>query len=422
MKVAEIKNARPFATRNDKSLGIQTYGEGNDFPQRVQKIVGASGTGKSCVDVYKAFITGHGINDHILGDMVVNSERQTVNKVIRAAADDLAMFNGFALHVNYNAAYEIVELRHVPFEHLRFEKADDKTGEFRRVAAHPDWAREFEGIRKFKKTDIIFYDLFDPTPATILSQVNVAGGWGNYNGQIYYYSGSGGYTYPSPIFEPELTDMRSEEALSNVVNRNVANNFLTAGAIVDKNNSDQSEEEAQATQESIEQFQGDSKACSLMYMQVTSDDEVPEVLSFRGVNYDKEFTATQSYVPDRIGRVFNQPPILRAVDVGASFGADLMVNAYNYYNAKTSAERDILRDVFAEIMHYWWQELAGNDFSIRPLSFSSGDSLLARIGSENLVKVYEIMKDATTGNEQRRAILSIGYGLTDDEINALLPL
>lgn len=408
-------------SRNDRSLGIQTYGESNDFPQRVMKIVGASGTGKSCVEVYKKFIRGGGMNDENLGRKKVNRDAQTLTEVVKLAASDYAMFGGFALHVNYNADYRITELQHVPFEHLRFEKTDEHTATPQRLAEHADWGREFTQIRKFKKEDIVFYNFFDPRPETVAAEVEIAGGWAHYRGQILYFSNAGNRTYPVPIFEPVLTDMRSEEAISNVVNRNVANNFLTAGAIIDKNNSDQSEEEMAATQQSIEQFQGDMKACSLMYMQVTSDAEKPEVVPLRGTNFDKEFSVTQSYVPDYIGRTFNQPPILRAVDVGASFGADLMRNAYNYYNTQTTDERDTLAECISKIFEHWYEDLETRDFTIRMLAFSAGRTLLARVGADNVSKIYDIVKDGQLSNQERREFLQIGYGLTEEELDKILP-
>lgn len=421
MKVAEIKNSRAFSIHNDRSLGIQSYGEGNDFPQRVQKIVGASGTGKSCQKVYADFVYGNGFNEEQAQKLVVNSAGQKLGEVLKSVANDYTMFNGFALHVNYNANFKIVEIRHVPFEHLRFEKVDSETGEFHRVAEHDDWGKEFEAVKKFRKQDIVFYNFYNPRPEVIEREVEEAGGWSFYTGQIFYYSGSGPFTYPVPIFEPVLTDMRSEEALGNVVNRNVANNLLSAGAIVDMNNTDQSEAGLAETQASIAQFQGDMKTGNIMYMQVSKEEEVPKFISFRGQNYDKEFSVTQSYVPDSIGRAFNQPPILRAQNVGANFGADLMVNAYNYYNTKTTGERDTLSECFETIMVHWCEPIPAIGYSIRPLSFSAGKSLLARLGKESVDKIYEIVKDSELGAEVKRSMLRIGYDLSDEELDALIP-
>jgi hypothetical protein len=48
---------------------------------------------------------------------------------------------------------------------------------------------------------------------------------------------------------------------------------------------------------------------------------------------------TREKVKNDIERSFNQPPILRAEDVGGNFGADALRNAYDYYNSVTEVER-----------------------------------------------------------------------------------
>lgn len=418
MKAIDIRSERPFRSSNSASLGVQTYGEHNDFPQRVDRIVNASCTGRSCLKIFADFIFGQGFDAAYLNKLVVNDRGQALVEVLRAIVDDYAKYNGFAVHVNYDGHYRIVEMRHVPFEHLRFEKVDQETRTFTRIAEHDDWAEEFTELRKFRKSDIVFYDLFDPRPEAIDAQVRAAGGWDAWRGQVLYFSGDGNRVYPTPIYEPELTDMRTEEAIANILGRNAANNMLTAGALVDINNRDQSEEEAEATKKTLREFQGDENASNILYLQVQSEDEVPRFISFSGENYDKAFTFTADTVPNNIGRIFNQPPILRAQDVGANFGADLMVNAYNYYNTRTGAERATVSRVLSMLFEHWYIPVEG-DFFIRPLAYVAGESVLARFGADVVTKIYDVMLGAGD-QEQKRAILTIGYGLSEAEATSLL--
>ena len=44
------------------------------------------------------------------------------------------------------------------------------------------------------------------------------------------------------------------------------------------------------------------------------------------------------------------PPILRGVDIGAGFGADLMTNAYSFMNSVTDNERRMIEVVFQDIL------------------------------------------------------------------------
>ena len=74
MKVAQIKSAPQFESRDWKQYGIQTYGDTNDFPQTVSEIVQASKTGNACLSIYNDFVYGHGFKDPGIYKLRVNKE------------------------------------------------------------------------------------------------------------------------------------------------------------------------------------------------------------------------------------------------------------------------------------------------------------------------------------------------------------
>ena len=169
MKATVLKRDERYKQWNERSLGIQAFGEENDYPQRVIEIVNASGTGGACVDVYSKFISGKGFADKNLYKLIVNDNRQTADYLLNQVSKDFS-YGCFAVHVNYNANYQIVEIQHVPWETVRFEKLNDE-GEFWKVATHPDWGKRQTELRKWKKTDIEFFDLYNPDPIEIERQV-----------------------------------------------------------------------------------------------------------------------------------------------------------------------------------------------------------------------------------------------------------
>lgn len=369
MKVKVLKKQRQYEVVNAKDLGIQAYSDGNDYPQDVYEIVNGSGTGKKCVNIYAKFIAGKGFKDLQLAEKVVNRKLQTTDLLSKLISQDYAMYGGFALHLNYNANFRISEIQYIPFENIRFEKLDDN-GHFNRVAEHEDWGKRKTKLKKFKKDDITFIDLFNPDPQFLAGRFELCGGVQNYNGQVLYFSNEGEKTYPTPIFSPVLTDMSTEEGLSNVSYRNTRNNFLPSGMIIDKRNVDESDEQENETERDLKEFQGDEKACKIMYVEVKSDEEKPEFVSFASNNYDKDFTETRKAVKSSIGEVFNQPPILRGEDVGGNFGADLVTNAYDYYNSVIESERLDIERTFTQIFKYWW-EPTNYSFEIKPLSYAN---------------------------------------------------
>lgn len=370
MKITLLRTEQNLSSFNDRSLRIQTYGEKNDYPQRIMEIVSQSGTGKSCMNIYSKFIAGRGFSSSTLSESILNKRKQTGNYLLNQLAGDFAKFGGFCLHVNYNMLCEVVSIHHVAFETVRFTQLDDN-GNFDKVAIHPDWGRRNIKLRKWSQSDIDYIDLFNPDPEVITAQTDKAGGWNSYKGQILYYSSAGEKVYPTPIFEPVLADMNTEEGISNIKNRNARNNFLPAGMIVDYDNSDESEQQKNETQTSLEEFQTDYNTGKLIYIQTQSPEHKPEFIPFKANNYDRDFEITEKTIVQNIGRSFFQPPILRAEDVGSNFGSELMKNAYNFYNSITENERQIVERVMKQVLSIWHDPSLNQeqDFTILPCRY-----------------------------------------------------
>ena len=424
MKASILKRDKRFDLRNDRGLGVQSYGEYNDYPQQLIEIVNASGTGKSCVNTYAKFISGKGFEDKDFYKKIVNRFGHTNDYICDQISKDFAAFGGFAIHVNYNANYKICEIQHIPFEQARFKALDPDSGFFDKIALHNDWGKRFLNLRKWKKDDIQFIDFFNSEEIKL--QIDAAGGWANYKGQILYYSNEGERVYPLPVFDAVLTDMNTEEGISNVSNRNARNNFLSAGMLINYSNTNKSAAEEKTEDEgqlesTIKGFQGDEKAGKIMYVELEDGDTKPEFVSFKGTNYDKEFNVTLASSQANIGKAFNQPPILRAENVGANFGADLMKNAYDYYNSVTENERLVIERAFTTIFKNWF-ELTDNNYSVIPLSYDVEMSLADRLGEKQLTEFMKLLNDSAITPDLKRSIAKTLFGLSEDEANSLIPI
>lgn len=418
MKVSALKTEKRYDSYSNRWLHIQAYGEANDIPQRLQEIVAASPTGKACVGLLAGFLSGRGFSSPALGALALNSKGDTADETLRKAAGDYALFGGFALHVNWNALGEVVSVCHVPFEWLRFEELDDKFA-FSRVALHPDWGRRFTRLRPFRAADVQWFDLFEPDPAAIARQVERDGGWGNYKGQVLYWSSAGDKVYPMPVYEAVVTDMSNEEGLSNITQRNVRHNFLPAGMVVDYDNTNNSEEQEDETKRELAEFQGDTKAGQLLYVTLRNGDKAPEFVPFAAKNFDKDFEKAEAKTPQIIGRAFLQPPVLRAEDVGGNFGQDTMKNAYNFYNAVTEGDRLVLSSVFGRVLSLFRGVPAGTDFSISPKVYQVSLSVAERLG-DRAADVSALVFDASKPEKAKRAVLETLYGLDKKEIDELM--
>lgn len=384
MRVHELKkkSSKRVDVHYLQTLGIQTYGEDNLYPQTFRNILAASSTGAECLDRFADFIEGNGFRDVPFSESVVNRKGDTADDIHALVCRDVAYYNGLALHVNYNIYGDIVELHHVPFENCRLVESDD-SGYVGKIAIHPDWSgQKTRGgkVIKVAKENIDYIDVFNPDKRVVAAQIEAAGGIEYYKGQVLWVSLSGKDIYPTGKGDRVVTEMSTDEGLANVKYRNVRNNFLPAAMIFTKKgtnitfdqdgNEIDSRDDDDSFSDSLLQLQGDTNCGKLMEVTLETDEDKPEVVSLNSQNYDKEFTVTDISVTERIYSAFGQEPwyCIRVGKVG--FSGDILEDAFEYYNSIVSKQQRLIERTFDRIFRYWY-EIANptNDFSVQPLKY-----------------------------------------------------
>jgi hypothetical protein len=117
----------------------------------------------------------------------------------------------------------------------------------------------------------------------------------------------------------------------------------------------------------IKKMQGDENTSKIWVVDVDADEEKPEFIDFTAKNFDKQYELTETSVQENIGKMFMIPPILRGVDVGAGFGSELVVQAYNFMNSVTSNERKMLEIAFRDLFTYYLVQFT--NYRILPLQY-----------------------------------------------------
>lgn len=384
MRVHELKkkSSKRVDVRYLQTLGIQTYGEDNLYPQTFRNILAASSTGAECLDRFADFIEGNGFRDVPFSESVVNRKGDTADDIHALVCRDVAYYNGLALHVNYNLYGDIVELHHVPFENCRLVESDDN-GYVGKIAIHPDWSgQKTRGGKAIKvaKENIDYIDVFNPDKRVVAAQIEAAGGIEYYKGQVLWVSLSGKDVYPTGKGDRVVTEMSTDEGLANVKYRNVRNNFLPAAMIFTKKgtnitfdqdgNEIDSMDDDDSFSDSLLQLQGDTNCGKLMEVTLETDEDKPEVVSLNSQNYDKEFTVTDTSVTERIYSAFGQEPwyCIRIGKVG--FSGDILEDAFEYYNSIVSKQQRLIERTFARVFRHFYAAVnASNDFSVEPLKY-----------------------------------------------------
>ena len=375
MKVSQVrKSGRRVETRYLSRLGIQSYGIDNLYPQDLMQITRASGTAELCLNRYAKFIEGFGFRNEVLSEVIINDEGETLDDMLHTIVLDLARFGGVAIHVNYNVLGEISSLHHVPFEDCRLaEKTED--GKVEEIITHIDWSGQttIKGAKvQVNESTLDRFHVFDPD--AVLEQIADAGGIDDYKGQILYV-GLNGKGYPIPIYDACVTDISTDEGMGNVKYRNARNNFLVSCMLIAKKGQPSIDTDGNARYEQmisdddLKQFQGDEKTGKILYVELENDEDKPEVVEFPSRNFDKEFTATEESVVERIYAQFHQE-LFYAIRMGKlGFSGTVMQDAYEYYAGEVTHEQRFIERVFGRLFDYWHEAMPSTDFSIAPLRY-----------------------------------------------------
>lgn len=366
MRIAKLpRPERALDLQYIKKLNIKSYDADNLYPQNVRNIVASSKTGSGCLDRYCDYLEGRGIASQVLAGFAVNLNGEKLADVHALVSKDLATFNGFALHVNYDIDGYIVDLHHVPFENVRLVEPDAE-GIIRQVALHPDWTETESrcGKRlKVSKDTVDYIDVFNPDPSVVLSQILEAGGPQFYNGQVLYYSREGHLQYPFATFHAVLTEMSTDEGISNVLNRNVRNNFLPAGAFVRMKGggapftgegvNEDSHADDDAYSDDLMALQGDMESVNIMDITVETKEDLPSFINMRGNNYDAEFTNTATETKDCIYAKFGQEGWLAIRNGKVGFSGTLIADVERDYAKRNLKAQKAITRAYLSILRHW---------------------------------------------------------------------
>ncbi|WP_121200872.1 hypothetical protein [Mucilaginibacter gracilis] len=397
--------------RENRVYGIVNYDEDNVYPQRIYAITSSAPTARNCVDTYGRFIGGAGFADLTFYQAIVNSDCQTMDKILSLVKKDMARFRGFALHVNVNAAGKITDIFHVPFEHVRMASESRKNESGFDYATYADWSRE---KRNNIRTDLItWFHAFDLAADAIAAQVESVGGWDKYKGQLLYVS-MDEHSYPLASCDAVMESLYAEIQSDIRTTANLQNNFSAKSIMVHKGKF--ADEEARAEFETeLTAFIGPEGA-DIIVVDVENDEEVPELIPITNNADDKLFEYTDTKLTNKIIRNFLIPKILLSVtDGGGFFNQEQVRDATMYYNMVTTEERIMLEAIFKKLGEGFYKNINPTaDYSIIPIEFkiSKADP------PESLIQLLtnEYISDAS-----KRNILTVLYGVAEEDAIKIYP-
>jgi hypothetical protein len=378
-------------------------------------IIRGSATSFKCNEILTKFIFGQGFADKTFYKAQVNKLGQTTDIILRKSCSDLAMFRGLALHINYNANYQIVGVTSVPFEHCRLAVEKDSYIPHA-VAVYDDWGRK--RYKQIKKENIDYINFFNPD--RVQEEVLAAGGWDKYKGQILYYSADG-HEYPTATADPVLEDCVTDGEIKLKKYRDVTTNFMASHIYINRGVFEDDNERT-AMQDTLQSFQGSDNVGKIMMVESTDEASDPKLLKVDIQNTDKLFEYTEQSVQDNIRQNYGIPSILIGKETQGKLGTSgEFIEATDNYNKNTKDERLIIEEVYRRVFElYYYNINPTNDYSIIPITATGenvdSENLAAAIGVGGVQALTTILVDTVLTPQQKVNTIQVVFGV--DKLSA----
>jgi len=398
-----------ITTKPNKSEGIISYDVDNAYPQRVQDIINSSGTGTLCTKIFGKFAYGNGFVNELLAKTLVNNKRLTANKLLIKSGKAVSKFNGFAVHVNYDANFQKRSFNYIPFQDVRFTTSDNKDYPDM-LAVYHDWEKE-KGS-KIIKEDVNYFNYYNPDPKEIQKQVDAVGGWHNYKGQLMYWSVDG-LEYPLSPSDSVLEDVQTDSHAKIFKLRNITTNFMASHFL--KVQEFEDEDDLIDFTNSINNFQGSDDASKIMIVEKSNDEDIFELEKVDIQDIGDLYAFTEESARNNIIRAYLIPPVLLVAAAGKLGSSSEITDATAFYNGVTADVRNEISGVFSELFN---NSVFGNfeDFDIEEVK---AETAKAKDTTEGKAKILEVISNASLTPQKKSIILQSLYGFGIEEADKL---
>jgi hypothetical protein len=373
MRVQLIDVDNRLKIKFDKTEGIHRWGDDNAYPSLIKSLIGSSVTARGCSDLNSKYIFGKGFSfvDSVTDktSLIVNSKGHSINQLLRIISKEFADQNNIFLQINYNALYEVTSVTLLPCTDVRIG-LKDSTGYSGKYVVYNNWDRSKE--KSVKKEDFQLIDRFNPNPKVIEAQVEKAGGWNKYKGQVLHLNSDFSDTYSLSDLDCAILPADSEHKADIFTNTALNKGFIGQKLFITK--PFPSEEEREDFIKTIEDLKGSENSSGVLLLESdAASDVLSEQMLIQNIDTninDKLFDSTEEKAKQKIIDAFGIPNILVNNSDNSIFGqsGELLKTAKLMHWENREEERNIIIEAFQTIFSKWHEPInPSGDWSIKPV-------------------------------------------------------
>lgn len=326
------------AFKENKAKGIYTFGEDNLYPEFLIEMYNKSPKHNAIVSAKASYLAGVGTSIKGQDTAIIAKAQQKVDAInayesldeLKAkVADDLELFNGFALEVIWSRdKQKISEIYHLPFQKIR-KTLDDK------FAFCEDWSD--------RKAEIIEYNPFNPITRE--------------SKQLYYCQlyRAGQGIYPLPDYVGGLKYIEIDTEVSNWHLNSIKNGF-SAQTLIQMFKGYPTPEEARKTERALKKnYTGTDNAGGLIIQYNDPNEKESIINNLQPSDFDKQFDILNKTVQQEIfvSHKVNSPMLFGVRVEGQLGGRSELIEAYEMFqSAYVEPRQKKLDDALTYLFEY----------------------------------------------------------------------
>lgn len=369
MRINLLEVDNRLSIKYNKVDGIFNWGADNAYPSLVKSLTNSSVTAKQCVDLNAKYIYGKGFDFAKENAPIINKKGLNINQLYRIVGREFSEQNNIFLHVNYNALFEIISVDLISSEQVRIGSTDS-TGYNGKYIVYDNWDKS-KG-KKIEKKDFKVIDRFNPNQEVIEKQVEAAGGWSKYKGQILHINSDFSSTYSLSDVDSVIYDADSEYQASLFKNSGLRKGFFGAKLFVTK--PFESDYERKDFENTINDLKGSENSSGVLLLEANlQSDNLAEHILIQNIDSnidDKKFESTEISTARNIRKAYGVPSILIDNSDNSIFGnsGELLKQAKVMHWENKDEERSIIIDALKSIFKHFHQQInPNNNWNVIPM-------------------------------------------------------
>ena len=325
------------------------FGEYNSFPEELIHLYNNSSIHNTCVNAIVDGIVGEGLTanpEHILDR--ANNSGESWNDLFKKVATDYKLFGGFGLEVIWNKSRtKVAEVYHIDFSWLR-AKEKNYRGQIPGYYVSDEWGTNYR-YGQAPIDDMPYLPVFNPH--TKLEEPK----------QIYVFNPyrPGQKYYPLPDYVGGLRVIDLDTEVDNFHINNIKNGLAPSLMVTTFTNAN--EEEREAIERMLQlQYSGTNNAGSLMYIDVDSPENAPQVTPINTNGADGYYSDINDMTTQKIltAHRITSPMILGIKTAGQLGGRDEIIDAYLLLvNTVIRPFQQSILSVFEDLLEMMYPEL-----------------------------------------------------------------